>query len=65
MFSNTYKFCNGDINKFTILLRKGVHPCEYMDSFERFNETISPNKKYFYSELNLEHITDEDYTHAQ
>ena len=65
MFSNTYKFCNGDINKFIILLRKGVHPCEYMDSFERFNETISLNKKYFYSELNLEHITDEDYTHAQ
>ena len=65
MFSNTYKFCNGDIKNFIILLRKGVHPCEYMDSFERFNETISPNKKYFYSELNLEHITDEDYTHAQ
>ena len=65
MFSNTYKFRNGDINKFIILLRKGVYPCEYMDSFERFNETISPNEKSFYSELNLEHITDEDYTHAQ
>ena len=23
-FSNTYKFCNGDINKFVLLLKKGV-----------------------------------------
>ena len=25
-FSNTYEFCNGDINKFILLLRKGVYP---------------------------------------
>ena len=28
--SNTYEFCNGDINKFILLLRKGVYPYEYM-----------------------------------
>ena len=33
---NAYKFCNNDINKFILLLRKGVYPCEYMDSWERF-----------------------------
>ena len=27
-FANTYEFCNGDINKFILLLRKGVYPCE-------------------------------------
>ena len=54
-FSNTYKICNEDINKFILLLRKGVYPNEYMDSWE----------KAFYSELNLEDITDKDYTHAQ
>ena len=36
-----------------------------MDSWERFNETSLPDKEAFYSELNLENITDEDYVHAQ
>ena len=48
-----------------MLLRKGVYPYEYMDSWERFNETVFPNKKAFYSELYLEAINDKDYTHAQ
>ena len=64
-FANTYEFCNGDTNKFILLLRKGVYPYEYMDSWERFNETSLPDKKAFYSELNLEDITDKDYAHAQ
>ena len=48
-----------------MLLRKGVYPCEYMDSWEKFDETALPPKKDFYSNLNLENISDEDYTHAQ
>ena len=64
-FPNTYKFSNGDHNKFSLLLRKGVYPYEYMDSWKRFNETELPDKKSFYSELNKEGITDEDYAHAQ
>ena len=36
-----------------------------MDSRERFNETLLPNKKVFYSKLNLEDIADKDYAHAQ
>ena len=46
-FSNTYKFCNNDINKFILLLKKGAYPYEYMDSWERFNETALPNEKAF------------------
>ena len=30
-FRNTYNFCHKDINKFILLLRKGVYPYEYMD----------------------------------
>ena len=48
-----------------MLLRKGVYPYEYMDSWERFDETSLPDKEAFYSELNLEDITDKDYEHAQ
>ena len=64
-FPRMYQFCNGDLNKFVLLLRKGVYPYEYMDSWERFNETSLPPKKDFYSELTLENITDKDYNHAQ
>ena len=60
-----YQFCNGDLNKFVLLLRKGVYPYEYIDSWERFNETSLPPKKDFYSELTLEDISDKDYNHAQ
>ena len=48
-----------------MLLRKGVYPLEYMDNWERFNETALPPKKDFYSELTLEDISDKDYNHAQ
>ena len=36
-----------------------------MDSWERFNETSLPSKKYSFSEVNLEDISDKDYLHAQ
>ena len=48
-----------------MLLRKGVYPYEYMDSWERLNEPSLPDKEAFYSELNSEDITDKDYAHAQ
>ena len=38
-FANTYEFCNKDINRFILLLRKGIYPYEYIDSWERFDET--------------------------
>ena len=46
-FANIYEFCNGDLNKFILLLRKGVYPYEYMDIWERFNETSLPDKEAF------------------
>ena len=63
-FYNTYQLCNNDLHKFALLLRKSVYPYEYMDSGERFKEESLPDKEYFYSKLNNEHITDEDYAHA-
>ena len=36
-----------------------------MDSWERFNETSLPDKEAFYSNLNMEDITDVDHRHAK
>ena len=51
--------------KFDLVTRKGVYPYEYMDSFERFDETCLPPQEAFYSSLSDEGITDDDYKHAQ
>ena len=37
-FPSVYQFCDCDLNKFVLLLRKCVYPYEYMGSWERFNE---------------------------
>ena len=63
-FAKIYEFCNRDLNKFILFLRKGIYPYEYMGSWERFNETSLPDKEAFYSNLNMEDITDVDYMHA-
>ena len=72
-FASTYEFCKNDttgsssserINKFLLLLRKGVYPYEYMDAWEKFNEIPLPSKEDFYSNLNMEDINDINYRHA-
>ena len=36
-----------------------------MDDWEMFNETTLPEKGEFYSNLNMQDITDADYIHAK
>ena len=64
-FENMYEFCNGDLNKFILLLRKGIYPYEYIDSWQRFDETSLPDKEAFYSNLNMEDIRDVDHRHGK
>ena len=45
--TGTFEFCDRDINKFILLLKKGVYQYECMDSWERLDETLLPNKEYF------------------
>ena len=63
-FASMYEFCNKNLNKFVLLLRKGVYPYEYMDNWERFNETSLPKKESFYSNSNIENIEGIDYRHG-
>ena len=48
-----------------LLYKKGIYPYEYMDSWDKFKETKLPPKESFYSKLNDEHITEDEYTHAK
>ena len=63
-FANIYEFCNGHLNKFILLLRRGVYSYEYMDNWKRFDETSLPDKESFYSSLNMKNIDDIDYSHG-
>ena len=64
-FKKTFKFSNNDINKFILLLRKGVYTYKYMDDWEKFNETWLSEKEEFYSNLNMEYITNADYMYMK
>ena len=50
--------------RLNLMSQKGVYPYDFMDSFEKFNQTELPNKDQFYSILNDQHITDDEYDHA-
>ena len=47
-----------------LLTRKGVYPYDYVSSLEKLTETQLPTKEKFYSKLNDEDVSEEDYTHA-
>ena len=64
-FGNTYKFCDRGINIFILLLKKGIYPYGYMDSLEKFDEELLPEKEELHSNLNLKHNHDVDYRHAK
>ena len=49
----------------SLMKKKGVYPYDYMDSFKKFEDNRLPKKEDFFSLMNNEHITDEEYQHAQ
>lgn len=53
---------NENIN---LLLQKGVYPYDYVNDFSIFEENKLPNKDEFYSILNNEEISEEDYQQAK
>ena len=46
-------------------MRKGVYSYEYLDDWEKLNETSLPRKEVFYSHLNMKDIADADYANAK
>ncbi len=52
-------------NKLSLLTKKGVFPYSYITSLEILEEKTLPPKESFYDILKKQHITDEEYQHAQ
>ncbi|KAK4871446.1 hypothetical protein RN001_016471 [Aquatica leii] len=59
----TKSYCNS-LEEFRLLNKKGIFPYDYVDSWTKLEETCLPRKEDFYSQLNDENISDEDYAHA-
>ena len=49
----------------SLMKKKGIYPYDYMDSFKKFEDNRLPKKEDFFSLMNDEHITDEEYQQAQ
>lgn len=53
-FIYIYKFSKNDMNKYTLLVRKGMYPCQYTDDLKTFIETSLAENKNFYNHLNMD-----------
>ena len=62
-FNNVKRYYADD--KLSLLTKKGIYPYEYMNSSEKLKETQLPPKEAFYSRLNDEGISNENYAHAK
>ena len=51
--------------RLNLMSQKGVYPYDFIDSFKKFDQTELPTKDQFYSILNDQHITDNEYDHAK
>ncbi|XP_044594088.1 probable DNA polymerase [Cotesia glomerata] len=54
-----------NFEEFKLVTRKGVFPYEFIDSIDKLNYNHLPEKKLFYSKLNDDDISNEDYQHAK
>ena len=64
-FPNTYDMCKKDMNKFMLMIRKGVYSYEHMDSWERLKEKVFPPIEKFDNAITQEIIIKEDHEHAK
>lgn len=59
------EFSDVNCNKLKLLRRKGIYPYDYIDAISKYNENRLPPKYCFYNSLTCEHISDDEYNHAQ
>jgi hypothetical protein len=64
IFKNTSNHFKND-EQFMLMIQKGIYPYDYIDSFDRLNETKLPKIQKFYSILNKKHCDKKEYKRAQ
>ena len=60
-----FSFNEYNESQLKLLIRKGIYPYEYMDSWDKFEETSLPPKDSFYSPLSMSGVSEIDYEHAR
>ena len=54
-----------DPAQWDLLTEKGIYCYDCMNSMESFDETSLPPKEHFFNKLAGEHISEEQYEHAE
>ena len=63
-FVHSARHCS-HLQHLDLMMKKGVYPYYYMNSWAKMDETALPPKEAFFSKLSDTHIQDEQYAHAQ
>ncbi|KAJ8979951.1 hypothetical protein NQ317_001536 [Molorchus minor] len=64
-FLDSIRFMQSNNEQFNLVTRKGVLPYEYLNSWERLDETMLPSQIEFNSKLTNKACSDDDYQHAK
>ena len=62
-FIDSFRFMSSSLSKLVDNLSEGIHNNK-CDTWKKFSEISLPSKKDFYSNLNMEDVSDIDYRHA-
>jgi len=57
------EFCYLSTENFNLLTRKDIFPYEYIDCFEKLEDTCLPPRESFYSSL-TDTVSEDNYAHA-
>lgn len=65
IYDEDFKILKYNMTNIELLLRKSVYPYKYFSSMYKFHETSLPSCVVFFNDLMQQHISEEDYAHAQ
>ena len=68
LVSSNYRFFGFEEHnkdQHVLLIRKGIYPYEYLDSWDRFEETNLPSASSFYSKLSMSGDSNGNYEHTR